>query len=89
MTAEESHKITENTKVSEHLVLLQSPTIVQDLTVAHQHQQSVNSVAVDVEVQYNESSINNNTGSTSNALDMAKITAGAPGINTILILLCH
>ena len=45
---------------------------------ATQHQQTINNVAVDVEVHYNENKINNNAERTI-ALDIAKVTAGAPG----------
>ena len=45
-------------------------------------QQEVNNVAVAVEVHYNENNINNNEDRTADrtvALDMAKLTSGAPG----------
>ena len=45
-----------------------------------QHQPAINNVAMDVEVHYNECNINNNSNGRHVSLDVAKITAGAPGI---------
>ena len=58
--------------------MTQTQTIGQDLTVS-QHNHNIKNVAVDVEVHYNDNSINNNTDRTT-SLDMTKITAGAPGM---------
>ena len=76
--SEEDTNRTASSKVAEHLLTLQTQAISQDLPGA-QHHHAINNVAVDVEVHYNDNSINNNTERTI-ALDMAKITAGAPGI---------
>ena len=77
MNAEEKSQMSQNNKVSDHLIPLQTQRLGLDMS-ATQHQQPINNVAVDVEVHYNENNINSNTERTI-ALDMAKVTAGAPG----------
>ena len=69
--------MSQSNKISEHLISLHTQRLGQDMS-ATQHQQPINNVAVDVEVHYNENNINNNTERTI-ALDMAKVTPGAPG----------
>ena len=84
MNAEEESKISQNNKISDNLIPLQTQRLGQDMS-ATQQQQPINNVAVDVEVHYNENNINNNTERTI-ALDMAKVTAGAPGKNKLNFL---
>ena len=75
---EEDNRRSVTGKVVEHILTLQNDSVGQELPTS-QHPQGINGVAVDVEVHYNDNGINNNTDRTI-ALDMAKITAGAPGI---------
>ena len=75
--------MSERNKVNDNLLPLQPQRLGQDI-LASQRQNSTNNVAMDVEVHYNESSINNNS-ERAIALDMAKVTPGAPGINISII----
>ena len=85
MSSEEETKSSRNIKPFDNLVPISSQTTaIQDMS-GTQQQQSNNSVALDVEVHYTENNINNNSNQRNIALDMAKITAGAPGINRVFV----
>ena len=73
-------KIARNTKSQENITSMITQTSVSQELSGTQHQQSINNVAMDVEVHYNECNINNNSNGRNVSLDVAKITAGAPGI---------
>ena len=80
MNSEGEIKIARNTKSQENITSMTSQTSVSQELSGTQHQQSINNVAMDVEVHYNECNINNNSNGRNVSLDVAKITAGAPGI---------
>ena len=69
-----------NTKPAENITSMTSQTTVSQDLSGTQHQPAINNVAMDVEVHYNECNINNNSNGRHVSLDVAKITAGAPGI---------
>ena len=80
MNSEGEIKIARNTKSQENITSMTLQTSVSQELSGTQHQQSINNVAMDVEVHYNECNINNNSNGRNVSLDVAKITAGAPGI---------
>ena len=83
LNSEEETKSSRNVKAYDNLVPMPCKTnAIQDIS-GMQQQPSINNVAVDVEVHYTESNINNNSNQRNIALDMAKITAGAPGNNRV------
>ena len=80
LNSEGEIKIARDTKSQDNITSMTSQTNVSLDLSGTQHQPSINNVAMDVEVHYNECNINNNSNGRNVSLDVAKITAGAPGI---------
>ena len=84
LSSDEENKSAKNIKIQDSMAPISSQANVNQNLSGRQHQTSINNVAMNVEVHYNETSINNNSNGRNVALDMAKITPGAPGIINIL-----